>query len=171
MPLDLHHHMHHVAMPLTAAHTTLSAHRIAMLLALALPSSYTFSFSFFSSDDLLQQVPPSAPTDTAAFDLVDKEMATIHRALCMIGIHRNTLTPTCCIPPKILAELFLFYQQTSKSLLDCIADAAPAPAPALVVQAARHTPYLRTRHSAGCPVLCTSANTDMPSCSSSCGSG
>ena len=81
-------------------------------------------------DDLLRQVPPSALTDTAAFDLVDGEMAAIRRALRTIGTRRNALTPTCRIPPEILAEIFLFYQQTSTSLLDCIADAAAAAAAA-----------------------------------------
>jgi hypothetical protein len=116
--------MHHLAMRLAAACTMSSAHHVAVLLAPALLSSHMFLFSFFSSDDLLQQVLPSAPTDTTAFDLVDGEMATIHHALCMIGTHHNTLMLTCCIPPEILTELFLFYQQTSMSLLDCIANAA-----------------------------------------------
>jgi hypothetical protein len=75
-------------------------------------------------------VPPLALTDNTAFSLVDSEMAAILRALRTIGTRRNALTPTCRIPPEILAEIFLFYQQqtTSAYPLECpssgTADAA-----------------------------------------------
>jgi len=48
-------------------------------------------------------------------------MDAILRALRTIGTRRNALTPTCRIPPEILAEIFLFYQQqtASSSPLEC----------------------------------------------------
>lgn len=48
-------------------------------------------------------------------------MDAILRALRTIGTRRNALTPTCRIPPEILAEIFLFYQQqtTSACPLEC----------------------------------------------------
>ncbi|KAH9966344.1 hypothetical protein BGW80DRAFT_1178356, partial [Lactifluus volemus] len=64
-------------------------------------------------DDLVRQVPPTFLSDTAAFNLVDGEMAAIRRALRAIGTRRNALTPTCRIPTEILGEIFLFYQQAS----------------------------------------------------------
>ena len=64
-------------------------------------------------DDVVRQVPPSSLTDTAAFDLVDGEMAAIRGALRAIGTRRNALTPTCRIPTEILGEIFLLYQQAS----------------------------------------------------------
>jgi hypothetical protein len=72
-------------------------------------------------DDVLQQVPPSALSDTTAFDLVDGEMAAIRCALRKIGTRRNALTPTCRIPTEILGEIFLFYQQVSAGpyILEC----------------------------------------------------
>jgi hypothetical protein len=79
---------------------------------------------------VVQQVPPLAFTDNTTFSLVDSEMAAILCGLCMIGMWRNALTPMCCIPPKILAKIFLFYQQqtTSAYPLECpssgTADAA-----------------------------------------------
>ena len=75
-------------------------------------------------DGVLQQVPPSALSDTAAFDLVEGEMGAIKRALHAIGTRRNALTPTCRIPVEILAEIFLIYQlvQASTPLLGCAAD-------------------------------------------------
>jgi hypothetical protein len=44
-------------------------------------------------DDVVQQVPPSALTDTTVFDLVDAEISFAH----------------CRIPTEILSEIFLFY--------------------------------------------------------------
>ena len=72
-------------------------------------------------DDVLQQVLPSALTDTTAFDLVDGEMAAIRRALRTIGTRRNALTPSCRIPTEILGQIFLFYQQLSAGpyILEC----------------------------------------------------
>ena len=68
-------------------------------------------------------------------------MAAIRRALRAICTRRNALTPTCRIPAEILAEIFLFYQQASTSLLDCVGvNDAAADGPALKNTALRWVP-------------------------------
>ncbi|KAN0127159.1 hypothetical protein V8E53_015029 [Lactarius tabidus] len=67
-------------------------------------------------ENIIQQVPSSTLNDTQALCLINKEMSAIFAGpYRMIGSRHNSLTRSCRLPPEILGQIFVHYQESSSS--------------------------------------------------------